>query len=104
MLAHLLCQQSQFYITLILIAVAHDDGITLTLHGDDGVQLWFRTSLQPKVELPTVRDDFLYHWLHLIHLDGIDHIVLTLIIILLTGLPETAPCLLDTVVKDIGEP
>ena len=48
-------------------------------------------------------DDFFYHRLHLVYLDRIHHIVLTLVFIFLCGLLETAPGLLNTVVKDVWE-
>ena len=67
------------------------------------MEFGLRTSLQSEVELPSVRDDLFDHGLHLVHLDGIDHIVLTFIIIFLGGFLETAPRLLDPVVKNIGE-
>ena len=50
-----------------------------------------------------MRDNLLDDGLHLVHLDGIDHIVLTFVVVFLRGFLETAPCLLDPVVKDIGE-
>ena len=67
------------------------------------MQLRLGTGFQSEVELPSVRDDLLYHRLHLIYLDGIDHIVLAFVVILLRGLLEAAPRLLDTVVEDVGE-
>ena len=67
------------------------------------MQLRLGTSFQSEVELPSMRDDLLYHWLHLIHLDGIDHIVLAFVVVLFRGLFEAAPRLLDTVVEDIRE-
>ena len=38
-LAHLLCEQRQFDVALVLVAVAHDDRVALALHSDNGVQL-----------------------------------------------------------------
>ena len=46
LLTHLLGQQGQFDITLILITVTDDNRVALTLHGDNGMQFGFRTSLQ----------------------------------------------------------
>ena len=40
-LSHLLRQQSQLYVALVLVAVADDDGVALALYGDDGVKLRF---------------------------------------------------------------
>ena len=103
LLAHLLCQQGQFDIALILVAVTYDDRVALALYGDDGVQLRLGTGLYAQVELTSVRDNLLDHGLHLVHLDGIDHVVLTLVVVFLGRLLEAAPGLLDTVVQDIGE-
>ena len=103
-LAHLLCQQGQFDIALVFIAVADDDGVALALQGDDGVELGFRAGFQTEVELPAVRDNLFDDGLHLVHLDGVDHVVLALVVVLLAGLPETVPRCLDTAVEDVGEP
>ena len=48
-------------------------------------------------------DDLLDHRLHLVDFDGVDHIVLGLVVILLGSLLKAAPRLLDTVIEDIGE-
>ena len=46
LLTHFLRQECQFDIALVLVAVADDDGVTLTLHGNDGMELRLRTSFQ----------------------------------------------------------
>ncbi len=51
-LAHLLRQQRQFDVALVLVAIAYDQRVALALDGDDGVQFGFGTGLQTKVELP----------------------------------------------------
>ena len=103
LLAHLLCQQCQFDVRLVLISVTDNDRVALTLNSNHCVQLRFRTSLNAQIKLTSVRDNLLNHRLHLIDLDGIDHIVLALVVVFLRSLLETAPRLLDTVVEDIGE-
>ena len=103
LLAHLLCQQSQFDVRLVLIAVADDDRVALALYGNDGMQFRLRTCLHTEVELTTMRDNLLDHRLHLVDLDGIDHIVLAFVVVLLGSLLKTAPSLLDTVVEDVRE-
>ena len=103
MLAHLLSQQGQFDVSLVFVAVADNDRVALALNGDDGVQLGFGACLYAEVELASVGDDLLDNRLHLVHLDGIYHVVLALVVVLLGGFLETAPRLLDTVVKNIGE-
>ena len=54
MLAHLLCQECQFDVALVLVAVADNDRVALTLHGDDRMQLGLRTGFQSEVELASV--------------------------------------------------
>ena len=103
LLTHLLSQQGQLDIALVLVAVTYNDGIALALHSNHGMKLGLGSGLKSQVELSSVRDNLLHHRLHLIHLNGIDHIVLALVVVLLRGLLETAPRLLDTVVEDIGE-
>ena len=48
-------------------------------------------------------DDLLDHRLHLVHLDGVDHVVLSLVVVLVGCLLEAAPRLFDSVVEDVGE-
>ena len=103
LLAHLLSEQRQLDVRLVLVAVADDDGVALALHGDDGMQLRLRAGFQSEVELPAVRDDLLDDRLHLVHLDGIHHIVLSLVVVLLRSLLEAAPRFLDAVVEDVGK-
>ena len=67
------------------------------------MQFRLRAGFQTKIELTTMGDNLLYNWLHLVDLDGIDHIVLTFVVILLAGFLETAPSLLDTIVENIRE-
>ena len=103
LLSHLLCQQGQFDVALVLVAVADNDRVALALHGNHGMELGLGTGFQSQVELASVRDNLLYHRLHLVHLDGIYHIVLALVVVLLRGFLEAAPRLLDAVVEDVGE-
>ena len=102
-LAHLLCKQSQLDIALVLVAVADDERVALTLNGDDGMELGLGTGLKTKVKLATMGDDLLYYGLHLIHLDGIDDKVFSLVMILLGSLLKTAAGLLNTIIEYIGE-
>ena len=67
------------------------------------MQLRLRTCLQTEVELTTMGDNLFDDRLHLVDLDGVDHIVLAFIFVLLRGFLKTAPGLLDTVVEDIRE-
>ena len=102
-LSHLLGQQSQLDVALVLVSIADDERVALALHGYHGVELWLGTRLKSQIELAAVRDDFLDHRLHLIDLDGIDNKVLCLVLILLSRPLEAVGGLLDTVVEDIGE-
>ena len=100
-LAHLLCQQGQFDVALVFVAVADDERVALALHGDDRMQFGLASCLQSEVELAAVADDFFHHRLHLVHLDGIDDKVFTLKSVGIRCLFETTPCLFDTVVEDV---
>lgn len=102
-LAHLLRQQRQLDVALVLVAVADDDRVALALYGYHGVQLGLRAALQSEVELASVRDNLLNDGLHLIYFDRIDDEVLALIVVLLSRLLEAARSLLDAVVKNVGE-
>ena len=103
-LAHLLGQQGQLDVAVVLVAIAHDEGVALALHGDDGMELGLGAGLQSQVELAAVADDFLHHRLHLVHFDGVDDEVLPLVAVFLLGLLEAAGRLLDAVVQDVGKP
>ena len=101
--AHLLGQQRQFNIALVLVSVAHDERVALALYGDDGMQFGLRSGLQSEVELASVADDLFHHRLHLVHLDGVDDEVLPLVVVFLLGLLKATGRLLDAVVEDVGE-
>ena len=62
-----------------------------------------RTCLYTEIEFLTVGDDFFHHGLYLVDLDGIDHVILSLVVILLSCLLKATPCLLNPVVEDIRE-
>src|SRR5574344_4047 len=101
--AHLLCQKGQFYITLIFISITDNKRITLTLHGNDSMQLWFGTCFKTKIEFASMTYYFLYHRLHLVNLDRINNKILSFEIIFFSCLFETTACLLNTIVKNIRE-
>ena len=50
-----------------------------------------------------MRDNLLDHRLHLVYLDGINHVVLAFVVVLLGCLFKAAPRFLDTIIKNIGE-
>ena len=102
-LAHLLGEQGQFYIALILITITNDDGITLALYSNHCVQLGFGASLYAQVELLSVRDNFLDYRLYLIDLDRIDNIILSLVVVFLSRFLKATPSLLNTIVQNIRE-
>ena len=104
--AHLLGQESQFDVALILIAVADDDGIGVQVGhvaGQHSVQLGLAAGLQADVELLAVSDDLFHHLPHLVHLDGIDDEVTALVLILFGGLLEATRDFVNAVVQDVGE-
>src|SRR5574344_2931444 len=103
-LAHLLCQQSKFYITLILITGAYYQRITLALHGNDSMKFRFRTRFKTEVELTSVTDNLFDDRLHLINLNRINNEILAGIVILLSGLLETTACFFNPVIKNIRKP
>ncbi len=102
-LAHLVGQQRQLDIALVLVAVADDERIALGVHRDDGVQLGFRTRLQTEVELLAVAYYLLHHGVHLVHLDGIYRETLAAEPVFLGSLAVAARHTLDAVVENIGE-
>ena len=102
-LAHLLREQSQLDVALVFISVADDERVALALHGDDGVQFGLGTGFKSEVELLAVTDDFLYHGLHLVHLDGIDDKVLCLVVVFLGCFLKATGGFLNAVVEDVGE-
>ena len=67
------------------------------------MKLGLGTGFKTQVELPAVRDNLFNNRLHLVHLDGIDHVILAFVVVFLSSLFETTPCLFDTVVKNVGE-
>jgi hypothetical protein len=77
-LAHLLRQQGQLYVALVLVAVADDERVVVHVGGNDGVELGLGTGFQSQVVFLAVADDFLHHRAHLIHLDGVDDEILAL--------------------------
>ena len=102
-LAHLLRQQGQLDVALVLVAVADYERVALALHRDDGVQLGLRAGLEAEVELAPVADNLLDDGLHLVNLDGIDDEVLPLETVFVRRFLETAPRFLNPVVEDVGE-
>ena len=90
---HLLGQQGEFDIPLVLVAVTDDDGIGVQVGhvaGKHGVQLGFAAGFQTDVELLAVSDDFFNDLPHLVHLDGVDDEVGTLVLIFLGRFLEAA--------------
>ena len=102
-LAHLLGEQGQLYVALVLVAVADDERVALALHGYHRVQFRLGACLEPEVELAPVAYYLLHHRLHLVYLYGVDDEVLALVFVLGGGLAEAAAGLLDAVVEDVGE-
>jgi hypothetical protein len=78
---HLLCKQSQLDVAFVFIAIANDERIGVGINGQYGVKLWLRSGFQPNMEALSVRYDFFYYLPHLIYFDGIDQIILRLIIV-----------------------
>ena len=101
---HLLCQQGQFDVVAVLVAVADDRRGGVRVDGNDGVQLGFRAGFQPEVELLAVADHFFHDGAYLVDLDGIDDEVFSFEAIFLGRFLEAVACLFDAVVQDVGEP
>ena len=104
--SHLLCQQSELDVALVLVTVADDDRVGIQVGhvaGEDGVQLGFAAGFEADVELLAVPDDLLDDLSHLVHLDGIDDEIGALVLILLGRLLEAAGNLVDAVVQNVGE-
>ena len=88
--AHLLRQERQFHIILILVAVADDKGIFVGIDGQYGVQLRFGAGFKADVVLVAVAHYLFHHLAHLVHLDWIDNEVLA-------GVPVFFGCTLEAV-------
>ncbi|CCZ69498.1 uncharacterized protein BN759_01686 [Bacteroides sp. CAG:702] len=102
-LSHLLCQQSQFDVTLVFVSVTNNQRIGVSIDGYHGMQFGFRTCFQSQIELLAVADDFFYHGTHLVHLNGINDEVLCIVAIFLRCLSETIRNFFDTVIQNIRE-
>ena len=102
-LAHLLGEQGELDVALVLVAVADDERVAVGVHGYHRMQLRLRACLQSEVELLAVADDFFHYGAHLVDLDGVDDEVLRLVSVFLGGNLEAAGSLLDAVVQDVRE-
>ncbi len=102
-LAHLVCEQGQFYVALVLVAVAYYERVALALDGYHGVQFRLRAGFEAEIEFAAMRYYFFHHRLHLVHLDGVYYEVLGLVVICLGRFLEATACLLDAVVEDVGK-
>ena len=67
------------------------------------MQLRLRACLKSDVELAAMTHNLLHHLAHLVHLDGIDHKILALVVILLGSLLKAARNLLNAIIENIGE-
>ena len=100
---HLLGQQGQFDVVLVLIAVADDERVLVGIDGQHRMQFGFGARFEADVEFLAMAHDLLDHRSHLVHLDGIDDKVLGRVAILVGRLFEAFRDFLDTVVENIGE-
>ncbi len=103
---HLLGQQGQLDVFAVFVAVAYDERVVVHVghvDGQHGVQLGLGSGLEPYLEFLAVTHDFLHHGSHLIHLDGVDHKVLPVVVVLLGCLLEATRYLLDAVVEYVGK-
>ena len=101
--AHLLRQQGHFDEALVLVAVAHHERVGVGIDANYGMQFWLRTRFKAQVKLLAVGNHLLHHGSHLVHLDGVDNEVLSLVAILGSSLFEAARHFFDAVVEDVGE-
>ena len=99
--SHLLCQQSQFNIALILISVTDNQRIRVRVYSNHRMELRLGTGFQPQIEFLAMTDDFFYHRTHLIHLDGVNDKVLGLVAILIRCLLEAVRNLFNTIIQNI---
>ena len=102
-LTHFLGQQSQLDEALVLVAVAHHERVGVGIDGNDSMQFGLRACLQTEVELLAVVDHLFHNGTHLVHLDGINDEVLTLVTILFGCFLETTRHLLNAVVQYVGK-
>ena len=87
--SHLLCQQCQLDIVLVLVSVTDNHGIVVNVDGQDSVQFRLGACLQPDIILCTMTYNLLHDRTHLVHLDRVDNKVLPRITIFRGSCLET---------------
>ena len=102
-LAHLLSEESEFDIALVLISIADNERVALALHSNNRMEFGFGSRLKTEVKLSSMTDNLLDHRLHLIGLNRIYYKVFSLVFIFLGSLFEAAASFLDTIVENVRE-
>jgi hypothetical protein len=91
-------------VLLILVAIAHDEGVLVVEQCHHREQLRLATRLEPVGVLATRVDDRLDDVAVLVHLDGVDALVGAFVSVLADGLLEALVEMHDPVAEHIGEP
>ena len=100
---HLLGRQRQVNEFVILVPVADQVGIRIVHVGHGGNQLRLGTGLQTVIILGAELRDLLHHLPLLVHLDGVDTLVLALVIRFLDRLPEAVVQLRNAAAQQVPE-
>ncbi len=98
---HLLGQQCQLDIALVLVSVADYQGIGVGVGGQDGVQFGLGSGFEADIEFGAVAHNFLHDLAHLIYLDGVYHIILCRVSVAGGCFAEAVRNFLDTVVQNV---
>ena len=81
--SHLLSQQCQLNIALVLIPVANNQRFLINVNRQHRMQFGLTASLEADIELLAMADNLLNHRTHLVHLDRVNNEILCLIVIFL---------------------
>ncbi len=101
--SHLLGQQGQFDVVGVFVTVADNERVLRNVSGEYGMEFGFAAGLQANIEFLAVAYNFLHYLAHLVYLNRVNHVVLSLIVILFGSDVKAVADFLDAVVENIGK-